>query len=137
MRIRHEFVSLAPDVLEQGVLYVSIEYATVLHLCACGCGAQVVTPLAPGRWRLTFDGKTVSLNPSIGNWSLPCRAHYWIDRNHVVWDRPFSQQEIAYVRAEDRREMMPLDPRRNGAVDKTARSAGTSWLARVKRMFRR
>src|SRR4051812_46368408 len=86
MRIRHEFVSLAPDVLEQGVLYVSIEYATVLHLCACGCGAQVVTPLAPGRWRLTFDGKTVSLNPSIGNWSLPCRAHYWIDRNHVVWD---------------------------------------------------
>ncbi|WP_417924835.1 DUF6527 family protein [Collimonas pratensis] len=26
-------------------------------------------------WSLTYDGKTVSLDPSIGNWSLPCRAH--------------------------------------------------------------
>ena len=73
-----EFVTLAPPVLEPGVLYISMEYATVLHLCCCGCGNQVVTPLAPARWRLTYDGRAVSLSPSIGNHSFPCRSHYWI-----------------------------------------------------------
>ena len=33
-----------------------------------------------------FDGRTISLNPSIGNWSYPCRSHYWIKGNRVVWD---------------------------------------------------
>jgi hypothetical protein len=104
-RLRPEFVTFAPSVLEPGVLYVSMEYATVLHACCCGCRNKVVTPLAPGRWSLTYDGKTISLEPSIGNWSFPCQSHYWIERNVVVWDRPFSRVEIAGVRAADRRDM--------------------------------
>jgi hypothetical protein len=63
-----------------GVLYVSPGYATVTHLCCCGCGAEVVTPLSPTDWKLTFDGVAISLSPSVGNWSLPCRSHYFIDR---------------------------------------------------------
>lgn len=73
--ITHQFVTSAPPVLEQGVLYVSIEFTTALHLCLCGCGREVVTPLRPSGWRVTFDGQSVSLAPSIGNWSFPCRSH--------------------------------------------------------------
>ncbi|MFC4855982.1 DUF6527 family protein [Actinophytocola glycyrrhizae] len=27
--------------------------------------------------RRDFNGETVSLSPSIGNWSFPCRSHYY------------------------------------------------------------
>ena len=73
MRLRHEFVDHIPEQLDDGVLYVSIRFGTVVHRCACGCGEEVVTPLGPAEWRLTYDGRTVSLEPSVGNWSFPCR----------------------------------------------------------------
>lgn len=98
-RLRPEFVTLAPPVLEPGVLYVSMEYATVLHACCCGCGNKVITPLAPHRWRLTFNGKGVSLYPSVGNRSFGCRSHYWIDDNAVVWLPAFTSREVAESRA--------------------------------------
>ena len=79
------FVECAPARLEPGLLYISMNYHTVLHLCACGCGEEVVTPLDPGEWQLIFDGKTVSLYPSIGNYRFPCRSHYYIRRNKVIW----------------------------------------------------
>jgi hypothetical protein len=47
--------------------------------CCCGCGHEVVTPFSPTDWKLTFDCVSVSLYPSIGNWSPPCRAHYFIE----------------------------------------------------------
>ena len=59
-----------PDELEQGTIYVSIRFATASHLCCCGCGNKVVTPIRPTDWKLIFDGKTISLDPSIGNWSF-------------------------------------------------------------------
>ena len=83
--IRHEFVSEIPRHIEPATVYVSIEYTTAVHLCACGCGNEVVTPLSPRDWNLTFNGDTVSLAPSIGNWGLNCRAHYWIRDDTVVW----------------------------------------------------
>lgn len=83
--ITHQFVEFVPDVLEEGVLYVSLEYATAAHRCFCGCGREVVTPISPTDWLLSFDGESVSLDPSIGNWSFPCRAHYWIRKNQVQW----------------------------------------------------
>lgn len=98
---RPEFVEFIPSKLADGVLYISIQYATVSHLCACGCGTRVVTPLSPPKWSLTFDGDTVSLSPSIGNWQFPCRSHYWISRNRVRWARQFSEMEIAEVRRRD------------------------------------
>lgn len=85
MKMRHRFVEFIPDELEDGILYISITYATVLHKCCCGCGNEVVTPLSPSDWQLTFDGETISLFPSIGNWSFPCRSHYWIRKDKVVW----------------------------------------------------
>lgn len=85
MKMEHKFVEFIPDELEDGTLYISITYATVLHKCGCGCGNEVVTPLSPSDWQLTFNGETISLFPSIGNWSFPCRSHYWIRKNEVVW----------------------------------------------------
>ena len=97
----HEFVQYIPDSLEEGVLYVSIPYTTALHLCCCGCGNEVVTPLDPTDWRLTFDGRSVSLSPSIGNWSFDCQSHYWVTRNQVRWSRRLSRKEIKKARTVD------------------------------------
>ena len=92
--LQHEFVSYIPEPVNDGVLYVSIPFTTVVHLCCCGCGNEVVTPLDPADWQMTFDGKSVSLSPSIGNWSLSCQSHYWIHQNQVRWARQHWMFEI-------------------------------------------
>lgn len=98
----HEFVDLVPETLVEGVLYVSIPFATVVHKCCCGCGNEVVTPLGPTDWQLTYDGESISLSPSIGNWSFACQSHYWIKRNQVTWAPRWSQEQIAAGRSSDR-----------------------------------
>jgi Family of unknown function (DUF6527) len=100
--ITHEFVEFIPDELKQDTLYISIRFATVSHLCCCGRGNKIVTPLRPTDWRLIFDGKTVSLDPSIGNWSFPCKSHYWITNNRVRWAPQWSKERIEAGRAHDR-----------------------------------
>ncbi|HTY11500.1 MAG TPA: DUF6527 family protein [Bacteroidota bacterium] len=92
--VRHEFVELIPNNREEGVVYVSIKYATAVHNCCCGCGNKVVTPLSPTDWRLTFDGETISLHPSIGNWSFECQSHYWIINDKVKWAPKWTKKEI-------------------------------------------
>ena len=99
--LKHEFVECIPAKLEEGTLYVSVAFATAAHLCCCGCGHEVVTPFSPTDWELTFNGDSVSLEPSIGNWSFECRSHYWIKWNRVQWARTWSDAEIARVRALD------------------------------------
>ena len=71
--------------MEHGVVYVSMAYATAIHKCACGCGQQAVTPLSPEEWSLTYNGEAISLRPSIGNWGMACKSHYWIRDNRVIW----------------------------------------------------
>lgn len=134
-RIRPEFVTFAPEVLEPGVAYVSMEYATVLHLCCCGCASQVVTPLAPARWHLTFDGESISLNPSIGNWSFPCQSHYWIRRNQVLWDRPLNEAEIAWVRETDRQAMKRRATPRTDPIEEPPLARRPSWIERIRRFW--
>ena len=85
MKLAHKFVELVPEKLEKGILYISITYGTASHLCCCGCGREVVTPIARNGWKFTYDGETVSLAPSIGNWNLPCKSHYWISESRVEW----------------------------------------------------
>lgn len=93
--IRHEFIEEAPEALEEGVLYISIAYRTSLHLCCCGCGNQVVLPLRPTAWRLAYDGETVSIWPSIGNWSFACRSHYWIRDSRIEWASDWTADQVA------------------------------------------
>src|SRR5262249_41051928 len=84
-QLKPEFVEFIPDRLEPGVLFISRRYSTATHLCCCGCGLEVVTPLKPTKWSLIERSGAVWLKPSVGNWSFPCRSHYWIEGNRVRW----------------------------------------------------
>ena len=101
--LAYEFVEFIPDELKERTLYISPTYSTAVHKCCCGCGREVVTPLSPTGWQLTFDGKTVSLYPSIGSWSLPCQSHYFIMKNKVIWARKWTEKQIAKDRAKEAR----------------------------------
>lgn len=94
------FVETIPTYLEDDLLYISMEYATAVHKCACGCGIEVVTPLSPTDWKLTYDGH-VTLYPSIGNWSFPCRSHYWIRNNYIQWAEAWTDDRVRFNREAD------------------------------------
>jgi len=101
-RIHLERVELLPAQIREGVLYVSDKYRTAVHLCCCGCGAKVVTPLKPYAWTVTTRGDAPSLHPSIGSWSLPCKSHYWIRGGRVEWAGTMTDNEIRQVQTFDR-----------------------------------
>lgn len=100
--LRPAFVEHFPAAMEAGVLYISVAYGTCGHLCCCGCGQEVVTPLSPAQWAFTYDGENIFLTPSVGNWGQPCQSHYWIRKGKVCWDRRYSPDEVAKNRARDR-----------------------------------
>ena len=100
--IEHRFVRHIPQDIDPGVLYVSVEYGTAAHSCCCGCGEEIVTPFTPTDWKMTFDGETISLWPSVGNWNLACRSHYVIARGQVIEAAPWSDEQIAAGRRRDK-----------------------------------
>lgn len=106
MRVKsfsHIFVDHFPERLNPGVLYLAMEFSTAVHLCACGCGQKVITPFSPTDWQMSFDGETISLKPSIGNWTFTCRSHYWIRGSVIVWSGDMSEEQIKYGRLMDQR----------------------------------
>ncbi len=100
-----EFVETMPEELDEGRLYISSRFRTASHLCACGCGSRVVTPLKPAKWELTNVDGIVSLSPSIGRWQLPCKSHYWIRDNQVIWSGPLSEDDMQAVLDRDARDL--------------------------------
>lgn len=113
MRLDHRFVEFIPKDLEAGVLYISVRFRTAIHLCACGCGNKTVTPLSPVRWKVTFDGKTISLDPSIGNWNFPCKSHYWIENNKVLWAEKWTYDNVQGMRKIERKKETRYARKRN------------------------
>ncbi len=99
--MKHEFVEFLPDNLEEKVIYVSVNFGTVAHKCCCGCGNEVYTPLSPTDWKLTFDGESITLHPSIGNWNFNCKSHYWIRNNEVEWSDAWTDEKIRSGRLHD------------------------------------
>lgn len=119
----HQFVSEVPREIEPTTLYVSIQYATAVHLCP-GCGRKVFTPFAPGSWHLIFDGETVSIRPSIRNRAHECRSHYWIDRDGLVPAFDDDREEPG--------------PRRSWpGARRPGREAPTTWMDRIRRRLQR
>lgn len=115
----HKFVEFIPAKPEEGVLYISIEYKTATHLCACGCGERVITPISPVDWNMTFNGETVSLSPSIGNWRFACRSHYFIRNDNVVWAGSWDEDEInACQSAEIKNERAYMHEKIKDSLDK-------------------
>jgi len=137
--LTHEFVEFIPEQLEQGTLYISEKYRTAVHKCCCGCGREVVTPLSPVGWQLLYDGKTVSLHPSVGNWSLPCKSHYIIRHSRVVWAGQWTQAEVDQGRANEaqaKRRYYADSP--EAAIHETAKRPGFwrrlwNWIFRSER----
>ncbi len=140
----HEFVEFIPSELNEGILYISVQYATAAHKCACGCGNKVVTPISPVGWQLLFDGKSVSLTPSVGNWQFPCRSHYWIKLNKVRWAEAWTTEQIAAGRQHEEHEYEQYFAAKEAASNATEQTdAGVpterrprqGLLARVLRWF--
>lgn len=100
-RLTPRFVECIPKVRVPGVLYISIKYKTTVHQCPCGCGEKVVLPLHPTNWRLIFDGKSITMRPSVGAWRIPCRSHYLITNNRIEWAGNWTEEQIAASRQRD------------------------------------
>ena len=131
-RIEPEFVEFVPEELAPGKLYISMEYATASHLCCCGCGEKVVTPFTPTDWRMTYDGETVSLRPSVGNWEQACQTHYVIDRNRVIEHGRWTRAQVEAERRRDRQ----AKARHYGAVDTTpSETLGAADMQRKKGLW--
>ena len=105
MKIRLERVHYMPKALEPGILYVSDTFETAAHLCACGCGSKIRTPLGPTEWSLSETPAGPSLRPSIGNWQQACRSHYCITQGEIRWSGQWTdaQIEAGRRREQDRR----------------------------------
>lgn len=138
-RLKPVFVENVPARLTEGCLYVSIKYRTVTHLCACGCGSEINTPLHPTGWSLTFDGETVSLWPSVGNWSEKCQSHYVIDKGEVQWSRQWTQKEILEGRLQRDEEIQRYFDHEKvvDAKDGAGGEARRSFWSRIRAWFGR
>lgn len=101
---RLERVKYVPKELEAGILYVAAEFDVAVHLCACGCGTKVTTPLGPTEWQVADTSNGPTVTPSIGNWQLPCRSHYLIKGGSVHWAGQWSEDRINAGRASERRQ---------------------------------
>jgi len=94
MLFEHRFVEDIPDALEPHVLYIALDCGAIVHLCACGCGNESVTPLGRTDWSVIYDGETASLSPSVGNWSFPCQSHYFIKNDMIEWAPKWTAEQI-------------------------------------------
>lgn len=125
-RLQPAFVTHVPRDLEHGHLYLSMEYSTAVHLCACGCGAKTVTPLARDGLTLTFDG-TVTLRPSVGNGQSACRSHYLVTGNTIEWLPPIGAAATRAAIARDQ----------HAAASAHAPARPTNWRTRLLAALRR
>ncbi len=100
-KIKLKRVYYIPKDLEPGVLYISEEFGAAAHLCACGCGAKIRTPLGPTEWSFTETSIGPTLSPSIGNWQQPCQSHYFIRNGQVVWAPKWTLEQIEAGRIDE------------------------------------
>lgn len=130
MKIRLELVQYMPKVLDVGILYVSKEFGTAAHLCACGCGEKIRTPLGPAEWRVEETSAGPTLLPSVGNWQQPCQSHYIIWRGEIQWEGQWTDNQIAVGRL---REQMRLRAYCNAQNKKQVQpnTGSNKWISRL------
>lgn len=64
----------------------------VVFMCPNGCGRRVEVNLMRSRnpnWKVTLKSNKLSLWPSII--VDECGAHFWLEKNRIVWSRDDSQ----------------------------------------------
>lgn len=101
-----------PKTLEPGILYMSKEFGAALHLCACGCGLKVSTPIGPTDWSVEDTPAGPTLVPSVGNWQFPCKSHYFIREGRIVWAGAWTPEQITSGRqAKEQRDRAYFEAR--------------------------
>jgi len=122
MKIELQYVHYMPRELTAGVLYVSEEFGAAAHLCACGCGSKIRTPLGPTEWSVEETKTGPSLRPSVGNWQQSCQSHYWIHQGEVIWAEKWTHEQIAAGREDEEERLCnyfkALDRKRNSILRK-------------------
>lgn len=139
-RFRPAFVSDIPDDLDEGVLYLALDYDAMVHLCACGCGSEISTPISPTDWKIAWDGVGMTVRPSVGNGSLKCRSHYVIDAGKVRWYPRMTDLDVAEERARTARAKGTQPATTAAPIPPTSVSAPaprtTPWFLRAWRAIR-
>ena len=122
MKIKLQRVQYMPKDLKPGVLYVSEQFGAAAHMCVCGCGSKIRTPLGPTEWSVEKTDRGPTLRPSVGNWQQACQSHYLITFGEVIWAAQWTAKQISDGRhreEECRREYYDaLDRKRGGVVQK-------------------
>jgi Family of unknown function (DUF6527) len=122
MQIKLQRVHFMPKDLNPGVLYVSEEFGAAAHLCPCGCGSKIRTPLGPTEWSLEETASGPTLRPSVGNWQQTCQSHYMIWQGEIIWCEKWTPEVIAAGRfAEEKRRRAyysGLDQQRGGIIQR-------------------
>jgi hypothetical protein len=133
MKIELQRVRYMPKELKPGVLYVSEEFGTAAHLCACGCGSKIRTPLDLTEWAFEETENGPTLRPSVGNWQQACQSHYWIRRGEVIWAPKWTPEQIAVGRlGEEERRRVYYD-----ALDRKRGRILRRFWDWAKRLFKR
>lgn len=110
MKFRLQRVEFMPKDMQPGILYYAEEYGAAAHLCACGCGSKIRTPIDDAEWALEVGSGGPSLSPSVGNWQKPCRSHYFIRNGATIWCCQWTEEEIKMGRRiEHQRRVAHLD----------------------------
>lgn len=122
-KIELQRVHYMPKELKLGVLYVSEEFGAAAHLCACGCGSKIRTPLGPTEWTLEETSRGPTLNPSVGNWQQACQSHYVIHQGEILWAGKWTTAQVAAGRRNE-------EERRKAYYDDLYRQNG-GWLRRL------
>lgn len=88
-------VEKTPKELEEGVVYLNVEYELATLKCACGCGHKVVL-LYPDGHSVIDDGGYATIYPSVGVWDAPCRSHFFVTQGQVEWCNSWSDEKIKH-----------------------------------------
>lgn len=140
-RFQLAVVDSIPEKLKAQTLYVTTDGDVAGHLCACGCGREVITPLSPINWSITIGRRGPTLSPSIGNWAFPCRSHYFIRDGATEWARDMSNEAIAQGRRRDKARKQHYYAKLSGGQPPNAvpvlQHVKTSWAERLQAWWRR
>lgn len=78
-----------PDELKKNIYVVGKEKSKwVIFNCPCKCGNKIQANLMMSQlpaWKLTTSEKTATLYPSISVHRFPCRSHFWLHKNKILW----------------------------------------------------
>jgi len=127
-KIQLEEVEFIPKNLEPGKLYVSGQQNVAVHLCACGCDNKVTTPLGPAEWFFYTEIGNPSLYPSIANWHIPCRSHYWVKDGEVIWSSIPNEEQLKGMRKNNQERLKKYFKQKEPAKKKNLWERIYYWL---------